>query len=82
MVLIMVLDVYLWESQIQNMKYETNLATCIISKIPTLSNEFDYDCNKSKNRNVTVISILLLIDTLLSSLAYTWSISIPVVHSH
>ena len=78
----MVLDVYLWESQIQNMKYETNLATCIISKIPTLSNEFDYDCNKSKNRNVTVILILLLIDTLLSSLAYTWIISISVIHSH
>ena len=51
----MVLDVYLWESQIQNMKYETNLATCIISKIPNLRNEFDYDCNKSKHRNVTVI---------------------------
>ena len=52
---ITVLDVYLWESQIQNMKYETNLATCIISKIPNLRNEFDYDCNKSKHRNVTVI---------------------------
>ena len=78
----MVLDVYLWESQIQNMKYETNLATCIISKIPNLRNEFDYDCNKSKHRNVTVILILLLIDNLLSSEAYTWSISIPVTHSH
>ena len=53
------------------MKYETNLAKCIISKIPNLRNEFDYDCNKSKHRNVTVILILLLIDTFLSSLAYT-----------
>ena len=81
-ILIMVLYVYLWESQIQNMKYETNLATWVISKILNLSNEFDYDCNKSKNRNVTVILILLLIDTLLSSLAYTWIISISVIHSH
>ena len=58
------------------MKYETNLATCIISKIPNLRNEFDYDCNKSKHRNVTVILILLLIDTLLSSEAYRFHLFI------